>query len=425
MGVNFRNPQYRKRPNPVFLIAAAVIIISILWFTLLRKPGAADLPAETEGRRTAGKTTLSPQPASNPDGERTDPYPPPVEPGLTADAEAAADTGAAPPNTGQMAQQAHALLTAGRYREALELYEKIRVQDRRVLTAMGCCYYGLQEYDNARSSLEQALKENGRDFTARKYLAYTLYRQDDLETSLEQAESALEIQKDPELLAFQNRLQKEMAVMEEDYRDQKLPQFKIQFSRFEHDESRLTVSGILKEVYREVGREMNFYPDQPVTVILYNDRDFFDVTRSPGWAGGIYDGKIRLPIKDITGKERELRRIIFHEYSHALIRALTPFCPMWLNEGLAEYFSLEDPVERIGQLIPLKNLENRFPADPRTVAVAYRESYSAVVYLIDKYGLYRIKELLEALAREKDIRRAFDSVLYTSYDRFLETWGRE
>jgi tetratricopeptide (TPR) repeat protein len=424
--------QKSKGPYVVMAAAAAVIIAVLVISTLKRGPEAA--PGGDRGEKIT-ETVETPVPAQDvgpagtvdsTEGQKPPEVSGPVKaesPGMPE--QEAAEGAAAVKSIGQLTAEADAFLAAGKYRPALKLYKEILKQDRRVLTRLGRCYYGLADYDNAKVSLEWALEDDDRDFDACKYLALTLYRMDELAASLQQTERGLAIRKDPELLAFQNRLKRELAVMEEGYREKQIPQFKIIFSRYEHDESRSVVGAILKEAYREIGREFNFYPSQPVTVILYNERGFFDVTRSPGWAGGLYDGKIRLPIKDIAGREDELKRIIYHEYSHALVRALTPYCPMWLNEGLAEYFSLEDDVEKIGQLIPLNNLEYGFPGDTRAAAVAYRQSYSAVCYLIDKFGLYRVKELLEALAREQDIRKAFDSVLYTAYDRFLETWGKD
>lgn len=423
--------QKSKGPYMV-MAAAAVVIIAILVITTLKRgpdvaPGADQEEKIVEAAETvdASQTVETSAPGQDARPEETVDSSDGQESPEVSGPVTAESPGPPEQDIPQMTAKADAYLAAGKYRQALELYKEILKQDRRVLTRLGRCYYGLADYENARVSLEWALADDGRDFDACKYLALTHYRTDDLAASLEQTERGLAIRKDPELLAFQNRLKRELAVMEEGYREKQIPQFKIIFSRYEHDESRNVVGGFLKDAYREIGREFNFYPSQPVTVILYNERGFFDVTRSPGWAGGLYDGKIRLPIKDIEGRETELKRIIYHEYSHALVRALTPYCPMWLNEGLAEYFSLKDDVVKIGQLIPLNNLEYGFPGDTRAAAVAYRESYSAVCYLIDKFDLYRIKELLEALAKEQDIRKAFDSVLYTAYDRFLETWGKD
>jgi hypothetical protein len=97
---------------------------------------------------------------------------------------------------------------------------------------------------------------------------------------------------------------------------------------------------------------------------------------------------------------------------------------------LAEYFSEDEELlewgRKLGQLIPLKLLENRFPSgNPRLVAVAYLQSYTAVTYLIDKHGLFRVKELLERLGKGESLNSAFRDIFYNTYDHFVKTWGRE
>ena len=48
--------------------------------------------------------------------------------------------------------------------------------------------------------------------------------------------------------------------------------------------------------------------------MLYKHRDYADVTRSPEWAGAVYDGKIRLPLAGIQAVDKRLVAILYHEY---------------------------------------------------------------------------------------------------------------
>ncbi len=329
------------------------------------------------------------------------------------------------PDLSDKRKQALELYNKGKFRQALDLYLEISDEDITAYASVGMCYYFLEEYSRARRYLDDALANNNDDFDARKFMAFTSYRQDYLEESRDHAKQALEIKsKDKELKSLLDKLSREISLMDDGYKDVRIPKFKLQFSREDHQDARDLVLDILKKAYREIGREFNYYPDQDITVILYNEKTFFDVTRSPGWAGGLYDGKIRLPIHGYEGQEEELERILFHEYTHALVHFLADRCPLWLDEGLAEYFSLGD-VQKIKQILPLNMLESRFPRDPNVVMIAYRQSYSVVSDMVDKFGLYRIKELLEAQKKHQDIRKSFDQVLYTNYDRFIENWGRD
>jgi hypothetical protein len=79
----------------------------------------------------------------------------------------------------------------------------------------------------------------------------------------------------------------------------------------------------------------------------------------------------------------------------------------------------------IGQLIPLRRIEDSFSGlSDRNVGVAYQESYSAVSYLIETYGLYRIKEMLESLSKGTDINQAFKDAFSKTYADFISEWGR-
>lgn len=332
-------------------------------------------------------------------------------------------------NPGNLAE-AHRYYSNREYEKALALYKEFVDQEPEAIQYAGLCCYWLEDYDSAYQYLQEILNNDRRNFIARKFMALTCYKLDDLTNCLNHVEIALTQVSDPELLALQKKLKREQKVMD-GYGDQQKLHFKVQFSKSEHTGIENTVLDILEEAYRTIGSAFNFYPSSSITVILYNEAGFFDVTRAPGWAGGLYDGKIRIPIKDIEGQEVLLKRILFHEFTHALVKSITTSCPVWVNEGLAEYFSEDEELlkwgEQVGQLIPLKYLEKGFPSsgDSRLVAVAYLESFTAVSDLIEKHGLFRIKEFLEALDKGISMPEAFRTTFYITYDEFAAKWGKK
>ena len=297
--------------------------------------------------------------------------------------------------------------------------------NKRFLTIIGMCYYWMNENEEAVSFLKEADDLEYYPYRTKKFLALAYYRLNDLAISLEYAEDAIEYGQDGELKQLIAKLKREENVMK-GYKDLGTENFLIQFSREEHDETRTIVSDYLKEAYKEIGKELDYFPKKQFVVILYNERDFFDVTRAPGWAGGLYDGKIRLPVRGLSGPNDILRNVIFHEFTHALVSEITQKCPLWINEGLAEYFSSDETNLNIEKPIPLKYLEKGFPSgNVAFISLAYRTSHSAVSYMIDKYGMYSILELLENFGEGMDINKAFESVLYISYDDFVFEWGKQ
>jgi Protein of unknown function (DUF1570) len=99
-------------------------------------------------------------------------------------------------------------------------------------------------------------------------------------------------------------------------------------------------------------------------------------------------------------------RVIFHEYTHFLVNRSSRRLPMWLNEGLAEFYSTFNGSERdsrmivgrpipahrmllreAGGLIPLKKFldSTALPAllrDPRSTQRFYAESWALTHYLL-------------------------------------------
>ncbi|MBF0327671.1 MAG: hypothetical protein HQL10_00765 [Nitrospirae bacterium] len=309
---------------------------------------------------------------------------------------------------------------------AISLLKEIEDKDKRALFGIGYCYLISGNFSKSIEHIEKYAAVEPNDFDSKKMLAFAYYQNDDFKSSLKNAEAALSIRKDDDLQHLLSRLNREKSA-KKDYINESTNHFKVVFDGYEQGSVNRTVMSLLEDAYRHVGSELRYYPEQPVTVILYTTKDFMDTTRAPGWAGGAYDhydGKIRLPIRGIEGKDPELKRVLFHEYTHALVHMLTSRCPLWINEGLAEYFST--PYEKkSGQIIPMTYLENTFTGiRGDKVWIAYWQSYSAVSYLVDRYGLYRLKDFLQAMGKGTDLNQAFKDSFGTTYKDFIATWGK-
>ena len=80
----------------------------------------------------------------------------------------------------------------------------------------------------------------------------------------------------------------------------------------------------LDRAYWRIGAMLGAYPDRPISVVLYTTEQFHDITRSPAWAAGAYDGTIRVPMRGALDNADELDRVLAHEFTHALVRTLAP-----------------------------------------------------------------------------------------------------
>jgi tetratricopeptide (TPR) repeat protein len=174
---------------------------------------------------------------------------------------------------------------------------------------------------------------------------------------------------------------------------------------------------VLQDAYGELGRELAYYPDTDIPVLLYAREDFMAVTSSPIWAGAVYDGKIRVPLGGVKHMSPALKALLYHEYVHVLVRFLGKGrVPIWLNEGIAElaggrWFNTEAKPHPASPL-PIAALERPFTELPNElVPVAYARSRARVERLVELCGWPALGELLHllgnALAWEAAVAEAY------------------
>jgi tetratricopeptide (TPR) repeat protein len=280
----------------------------------------------------------------------------------------------------------------------------------------GIALYFAKRYDAATYEFERARGLAGDTVEVLYFLGRTRYDTDNLTGALELWDKALEI--DPA-----NKPVKELAEKARRELTVEGRMGKGYSARFNvtYDAGRSELAGnvldTLESAYNRVGSDLDYFPSARVPVILYTQRDYRSVTASPDWSGGLYDGKIRLPVGGATELDDTMKGVLFHEYTHVVVRELTSGnCPTWLNEGLAELEGRKQynpPLHEIaravrgGSLISLASLEGQFTSlDTRQARLAYEESYSAVTFMTTTYGWYKVREILVNLGSGMPIAAA-------------------
>lgn len=268
--------------------------------------------------------------------------------------------------------------------------------------------------------------------------AYTLigricYESDRLAEALEYFQISLSLcREQPEVAEMMKKLARELKI-ESSFERSESRHFLIKYEGRDLPDAARMVEGILEEAYSEVGRDLDFYPELPIIVILYTDEQFRDVTRSPGWAGAVFDGKIRLPVKGLLGRSAAVEQIIYHEFTHALVHeASQGRAPLWLHEGLAQRSEklLTSP-QIAGRLLvagggpfSLPELEAPFVNMSEAKAkLAYLESWLAVRYLEETAGPFALPELIHYLAEGEDAATALRRVTGSTYEKFNEDFA--
>ncbi|MDA1053109.1 MAG: peptidase MA family metallohydrolase [Planctomycetota bacterium] len=192
---------------------------------------------------------------------------------------------------------------------------------------------------------------------------------------------------------------------------------------------------VLDQARRDVGRDFGYWPRHQIVVLVYSEEAFQQVRPGPDWIAGLYDGKIRIPFPRSAAAQTSLKATLVHEYTHAIIHDITRNqCPVWLNEGLAEFEEartrkpdsqhLQNAV-RHDRLIPLASLDTAFKSrDPNVAALGYQQSYALVTYLDQTYRFFRIRKILDQLAEGISIEEAFQAELRLSTSQLEQRWQR-
>lgn len=336
---------------------------------------------------------------------------------------------------------------AGDYGRALEYLRRIEVkrpndpflqqEKARLLTRLGQHFYQEKNYPQARAALLEALDLNPHNYPALKTLGETAYYSQHLLEAEDYWQKALILNPSDRKLASQlERLRKEL-VVERDLDFSRLANFDIRFHAGKPDYDIYDIQSYLLDAYREIGYDFNFYPTRSIVVILYTRKEFEHLRNTPQWVGGIYDGKIRLPVGAGELSASDFKKILWHEYSHALVHDLTGNnCPRWLNEGLAQYEEAKVEPINLNQLrlaweeetlLSLSELNRAFgfKKTPKTVALAYAQAYSLTDYLIRRYGFWRINLILQRLKQGEDWQKVFKEDLIISITELEEEWHQE
>lgn len=299
-------------------------------------------------------------------------------------------------------------------------------RDPSLYLGAGLAAYLLGHSSDARDALRHALTLAPNLTSAALLLGDILYRESELDEAVKVYEAAQAFApRDPTLAARLERLRAE-ATVHRDFFQSQGAHFTILFEGPADEQLAQRALDVLENAYFRIGTALYTFPERPITVVLYTEQQFRDVTRSPQWAAAAFDGRIRVPMRGALERSEELERVLAHEFTHALVQTIAPRgVPTWLNEGLAVMFEpagrdwSEQTLSRVSGRIPLQRLANGFGSLADTEArVAYAESADAVRQLFDQSGSTAIVALLQDIARGRPFAEAFAERTLLSYESF-------
>ncbi len=302
-------------------------------------------------------------------------------------------------------------------------------------------YWGLRDPALTEEFLRKVLTLSPDEPFPHVALADLLQEKDHLsEAGKHLAQAKDRLKKDPGLQSYVKAVTAKVhrtEKVEEKFSTHNSVHFTVKYDGSEDPETWTAVLDILEEAYREIGQKFNFFPSKPIMVVLHTKNQFQGATGSPIWADGLFDpvlGRIQIPTQGAATDRAWLTRVLRHEFVHALIHeelgATGGAIPTWLNEGLAMQLA-SDSWQDVGNipagdnsLVPLAALEGSWENLPaEKVGVAYMEANAATHYLIERFGMHKVQEVLVHLKARQTIAAAMQDRLLLSYESFQHQWA--
>ncbi len=177
----------------------------------------------------------------------------------------------------------------------------------------------------------------------------------------------------------------------------------------------------------------------PIFVLLYADFEDFASWHFyvEDWVGGQAFTPLGVTTQIINPRESVdwIRDVIPHEIAHLFfyqqINTNLASWPSWMDEGFAQYFEFNssDPalsrVERAaqaGQLTPLRYIGGSFGQDPGEVRLAYDQSLSVVVFMLETWGEEGLEALINEIRAGATINDALLGAFDLTFEQFEASW---
>ncbi len=200
----------------------------------------------------------------------------------------------------------------------------------------------------------------------------------------------------------------------------------IRYENEEDKEIAELTSRILDKHYDKVCSMFNYYPEDKVNIIIYDDSDFLikntKLQKGKPPLGVYYSGIISILSPEIWIDDRENLAEIYeengpvvHEFTHLIVDDITKGnYPMWLTEGIALYTEYETTGFEWGKnlknadKLTIEDLNNNF--EELNPNLSYRRSFEIVYNLSEDRGFDKIRLLLDTLGEGNSMYKSTKTV---------------
>jgi len=281
------------------------------------------------------------------------------------------------------------------------------------------------EFTTAMEPLEHARRVEPESADVAKLMGWAYYGANKLDQAVAEWKRAQQLRPDEEVASALAKAERDRQE-EAGYREGETSHFSLKYSGAAAPDLAREILHVLENHFRDLESQLDYTPPERIGVILYTNEAFADITRAPGWAGAINDGRIRVPVQGLTSVTSDLSRVLKHELTHSFVGQKTRGrAPTWLQEGLAQWMEGRRSRDAASALVQIADKKAAEPfgqmegswmglsGDSATYSYAW--SLAAVESIIREGGMSDIEKLLDHIATEPSTELALQDSLRLSY----------
>jgi tetratricopeptide (TPR) repeat protein len=307
------------------------------------------------------------------------------------------------------------------YRQALVFAPK----NVGLLLNLAVLYLNTNQPTAALDPLERARRVEPNSADAAKLTGWAYRDSNKMDQAIAEWTRAEKLRRDPDVERALEKASRDKAE-EESYRQGETLHFALKYSGTATPELARAILRVLEDDFRDLESQLDYTPREQISVILYTEDAFADITRAPGWVGALNDGRIRVPVRGLAGMSSDLARVLKHELTHSFVgQKSRGRAPTWLQEGIAQWMegrrsggNAAALVETAGQgqTLRLELLEDPWMGlSGGQAAFAYAYALAAVESIIQSGGVSDISRLLDRISAAPSTEAALRETLHSDY----------
>lgn len=200
---------------------------------------------------------------------------------------------------------------------------------------------------------------------------------------------------------------------------------------------------VAEEAHEQISKHLRWTLKKRVSIIVYHSHNDFQQTNviwqymqeGIGGVTELFKNRVVLPFE---GDYKQFRHVIHHELVHALLNDMIYDgtiqsiiagrvklqIPLWANEGLAEYLSMNWDTKADMTMRDLSINESMPTVKELESYMAYKGGQSIWRFIAEKYGREKIGEIITAMKMTQNAEKGIERALGMDYEDLTKQWHK-